>query len=142
MTETQSSRVPEALRTWFVIHFVVDLLFALPLMIAPQWMLSLVGWQTIDPFTARLASAALFGIGIESFLVRNAEVGTFKSMLKLKIIWSFAALVGIALSLIEGAQGKPWFAWAILIIFAAFNLIWIYWRKRLQSSTAEKSILI
>ena len=132
MTETQTVKIPQALRTWFVIHFVVDLLFALPLMLAPEKMLSLVGWQNVDPFTARLAAAALFGIGIESFLARNAKVESFRSMLNLKIIWSLSAVFGISLSLIEGAQGRPWFAWAILVIFVAFNFLWVYWRKQLK----------
>lgn len=132
MTDSQPAQVPQALRTWFLIHFIVDLLFAIPLMFAPERMLSLVGWQTIDPFTARLAAAALFGIGIESYLARNAKVESFRSMLNLKIIWSLSAVFGISLSVIEGAQGRPWFAWVILVIFVAFNFLWVYWRKQLQ----------
>ena len=132
MTDTQSAQFPQALRTWFLIHFIVDLLFAIPLMVAPEWMLSLVGWQTVDPFTARLAAAALFGIGIESFLARNSKTETFRSMLNLKIIWSLSAVFGISLSLIEGSQGRPWFAWTILVIFVAFNFLWVYWLKQLK----------
>ncbi len=56
--------VSKNLRTWFVIHFVADYLFALPLLIAPTWLLNLFGWQSIDPFTARLVGAALIGIFI------------------------------------------------------------------------------
>ena len=126
-----SHPVPQALKTWFIIHFIVDLLFAIPLMVAPNWLLSMVGWQAIDPFTARLAAAALFGIGGESFLARNAGLETYRSMLDLKIIWSFAAVVGLALSIAQGAQNHPWFAWGILLIFLLFNILWVYWRKRL-----------
>jgi len=132
MTEKQPNHVPQALRTWFVIHFVTDLLFAIPLMIAPEWMLSLVGWQTVDPFTARLAAAALFGIGIESYLARNASAESFRNMLNLKIIWSLSAVFGISLSLIEGSNGRPWFAWVILFVFVAFNFLWVYWRRQLK----------
>ena len=132
MTETQTVKIPQALRTWFVIHFVVDLLFAIPLMLAPEKMLFLVGWQNVDPFTARLAAAALFGIGIESFLARNAKAESFRNLLNLKIIWSLSAVFGISLSLIEGAQGRPWFAWAILVIFVAFNFLWVHWQKQLK----------
>jgi hypothetical protein len=131
MVTENNTAVPQALRTWFIIHFIVDLIFAVPLMLAPGWMLSLVGWQTIDPFTARLSAAALFGIGIASFLVRGAKIETYQSMLNLKIIWSSSAVFGIALSLIQGAQGSPWFAWGVLLIFAAFNGLWVFWRTRL-----------
>ena len=50
--------VPPRLRWWFQVHCVVDLLFAVPLMIAPVTMLSLLGWTTIDPLATRLVAAA------------------------------------------------------------------------------------
>jgi hypothetical protein len=131
MAEKDSSAVPRSLKTWFIIHFLIDMLFAIPLMLFPEQMLSFGGWQTIDPFTSRLAAAALFGIGIESYLTRNASPETYRGMLNLKIIWSSAAIVGIGLSLAQGAQNRPWFGWAVLLIFISFNGIWVYWRKRL-----------
>lgn len=132
MATRDKNVVPQALKTWFVIHFLTDMLFAIPLMVAPIWTLGLFGWTSIDPFTARLVSAALFGIGIESFLARDAGLETYRSMLTLKIIWSLAAVAGISISLIQGAQGRPWFAWVILAIFVGFNFLWIYWRIRLK----------
>lgn len=130
-SQTNINQVPSALRTWFVIHFLLDVLFAIPLMLAPAWMLTLLGWQTVDPFTARLAAAALFGIGIESFLGRNAGAESFRTMLNLKIIWSLTAVGGILASILQGAQGGPFFAWIVLGIFVGFNLVWVYWRFRL-----------
>jgi hypothetical protein len=131
MTTKSQIAVPQALKTWFVIHFVTDMLFAIPLMLAPSWALGLFGWSSIDPYTARLVSAALFGIGVVSFLARDASLETYLTMLNLKVIWSLAAVTGISISLIQGAQGRPWFAWVILVIFGGFNLVWIFWCKRL-----------
>lgn len=131
MNETE---VPNALRNWFVIHFVIDLVFALPLMIGPVWTLELFGWQAVDPYTTRIVAAALFGIGIESFLGRNAGVESFRTMLTLKVIWSLAAVVGLGWSLVQGAQGRPLFAWLVLAIFVGFNFLWVYWRRRLGVS--------
>jgi len=99
--------VPASLRAWFVVHFLVDILFAVPLMLAPVYTLSLFGWQQVDPFTARLVAAALFAIGIESFLGRNADRSNYRAMLNLKIIWSLAAVTGLLLSMFHGAQGSP-----------------------------------
>ena len=127
-----TNTVPKALRTWFVIHFIIDVLFALPLMLAPTATLSLFGWQTVDPYTTRLAAAALFGIGIESYLGRNAGPEAFTGMLNLKIIWSLSAMAGILLSLLQGAQGRPFFAWVVLAIFLAFKGLWVYWRLQLK----------
>jgi len=124
--------VPDALRKWFVIHFWVDILFAIPLMLVPVEMLSMLGWQSVDAYTARLVAAALFGIGIESYLGRNAGVESFRNMLTLKVIWSFSAVLGIGISLAQHAQGNPLMAWGILAIFVGFNLLWVYWRLELR----------
>ena len=137
MTDTQvNTAVPTALRTWFVIHFVTDLVFAFPLMLAPVKMLSLFGWQTVDPYTVRMAAAALFGIGIQSYLERHAGAEAFRSLLNQKIIWSSAVVVGLVLSLAERAQGNPPFAWLVLLIFVGFNLLWVYWRKELDRAAS------
>jgi len=126
MSETVS--IPKALRAWFVLHFVVDVAFAVPLMIAPLRFLSLLGWQTVDPIATRLVSAALLGIGIESFLGRNGPAGQFAGMLSLKIVWSSAAIVGLVLSAILNWEAWPLFGWALIMFFVGFNLLWVYWK--------------
>jgi hypothetical protein len=127
-----TTSVPEALRRWFVIHFWVDILFAIPLILVPVEMLSMFGWQTVDAYTGRLVAAALFGIGIESYLGRNAGVESFRNMLNLKVIWSLAAVVGTGISLAEKQQNRPLLAWGILALFIGFNLLWFYWRLKLR----------
>ena len=125
------SNVPKALSNWFVVHFAADVLFAVPLMIAPRAVLAFFGWEVVDPFTARLVAAALLGIGIESYLGRNAGREAFIGMLNLKIIWSLAAILGIGWSILESVQGAPLMAWVVLVIFVMFNGVWVYWRRRL-----------
>ena len=71
--------VPKSLRTWFVIHFVLDFIFAIPLILAPRAFLGLLGWTSIDPIAARLVGAALIGIGGESYLGRNAGLESLPS---------------------------------------------------------------
>ncbi len=124
--------VPAALKRWFVLHCVVDLLVALPLFVAPQEVLGLLGWQAVDPFAARLVAAALFGIGVESWLGRNAGRESFRGMLQLKIIWSGFATVGLAWSVIEGGLRYPFIGWTLVGVFAAFHALWWYWRLRLR----------
>ena len=129
---SEFKRIHRSLRLWFIVHFIVDVCFAIPIMLFPHSMFSFLGWKMIDPFMARLVAAALFGIGIESFLARNAGYEAFKGMLNLKIIWSVGAIIGITLSLIQGTNGRPLFAWIILIIFIAFNILWITYRILLR----------
>src|SRR5688572_3436591 len=121
--------VPPSLRTWFVVHFVADVVFALPLFVAPRRFLGFLGWSSVDPISTRLVAAALFGIGIQSLLGRHESAETFRGMLNLKIIWSATATIGILWSQVDG---WPLLGWAFAGIFGAFNVVWSYYRWRLR----------
>lgn len=123
--------VPASLRTWFVIHFIADLLAAIPLFFAPMAVLGWLGWPAVDPIATRGVAAALFGIGIESYLGRNGSLEAFRSMLRLKVIWSAMAALGTLWSLVTGA---PPAAWAIFAIFVAFHGVWLRYLLLLRSS--------
>jgi len=119
--------VPQSLRRWFVIHFVADIIFAIPLLLIPEIIMPLFGWKAVDPITSRLTGAALLGIGVESLLGRNASRDVFKAMLNLKVIWAAGAVLGIGLGIIAGA---PPVAWLFLAIFTLFLIVWsTYWVK-------------
>jgi hypothetical protein len=123
-------QVPNGLRTWFVIHFVADVLFAIPLLFFPQALLNLFGWGTYDPIMSRLVGAALMGIGVESLLGRNADADTFRAMLNLKVIWASSALFAFGMGIAEGATP---IAWALMGIFAVFWCVWVYYRLALRN---------
>ena len=120
---------PKSLRLWFVVHFVLDIIFAIPMILIPEKLMTFVGWSVVEPVTARIVGAALLGIGVESLLGRNASREVFKHMLNLKIIWSAGAVLGIGLGI---AAGGPPIAWAFLAIFAAFFGLWSYYRIKLR----------
>lgn len=119
--------VPDNLRRWFVLHFLVDVIIAIPLLLFPEAVLSQLGWKFVDPFASRLVGAALMGIGVESFLGRNAGVDVYRGMLNLKIIWSLSAIFGIGITMVSGG---PDMGWVFLGIFLIFALVWIYYRFR------------
>ncbi|MEW5871460.1 MAG: hypothetical protein AB1894_19460 [Chloroflexota bacterium] len=121
--------VPKSLRTWFVIHFILDFIFSIPLILAPRAFLGLLGWTSVDPISARLVGAALIGIGGESYLGRNAGLESFRGMLNLKVLWSGSALSGLLLTLLT--EGQPVMAWAFVVIFGGFCCLWSYYRVRL-----------
>ncbi len=122
------TEIPISLRRWFIVHFIADTLFAVPLFIVPTLLLNLLNWQNIDPLMARMVAAALFGIGIESLLCIKLGKDAFIAMLNLKIIWSFAAITGFIIGLGKGLFGYPAVGVALLLIFGSFNILWIYWR--------------
>ena len=127
------ANVPVALRRWFLGHFAFDVIFAVPIFFAPREVLGFLGWVSVDPLAARLAAAALFGIGFESFLGRNSTIEAFKGMLQLKIIWSGFAATGLAWSVVEGGLKYSWIGWVLVAVFVAFHALWWYWRLRITN---------
>ncbi len=103
----------------------------MPLFIAPAWVLGHLGWPAVDPISTRLVAAALFGIGIESYLGRNAGVDSFRAMLNLKVIWSASATLGVLWSQLEGG---PIAGWGVFAIFAGFHLVWLRYRLLLRTA--------
>jgi hypothetical protein len=114
--------IPKSLRVWFTIHFIVDMLFAIPLIVFPTTFLSFFGF-TGELMFARLVGAALIGIGGASYFTQKKE--SFKIMLQLKLLWSGAAIVAILWSIIEGTS--VW-AWLFLVIFCGFFGVWMYYK--------------
>ncbi len=123
--------VPTALKKWFVAHCIIDLAFAIPLFFFPELFLALLGWPSFDPITTRLVAAALFGIGLESYLGRNANSEQYRGMLRLKIIWSAFATLGILMAML-GLPERPLVGWMLAVVFAGFNGLWLYWYRKLR----------
>ena len=129
--DIMTKELPKALRNWFLVHFIIDILFAIPLMFAPVLLLGSLGWQVVDPIAARLVAAALFGIGLESLLCYNAPVDTYKGMLNLKIIWSTGAIAGLIISLLQEDQGRLIVLSLLLLVFIFFNGLWVFWKIKM-----------
>jgi hypothetical protein len=122
--------VPKMLRRWFVIHGVVDWIFAVPLLVSPDTFLRMLGWTVIDPMAARGVAAALVGIGTQSLLSRDAPAVVYRDMLSLKILWSSTATLGFAWTALTVG---PRAGWLFAAIFMLFDGLWIYWRHRLRA---------
>lgn len=125
--------VPLSLRRWFVAHFVVDTLCALPLLLAPGLLLPALGFSCVDPVSPRLVGAALVGIGTQSLIGRNQGVETYRAMLNLKLLWSGTAILGLVMGIADGA---PPSTWGFLASFVAFAGVWMHYRIRLKQCAA------
>jgi hypothetical protein len=49
-----NKELPKALRNWFLVYFIIDIIFALTLMFIPVLFLGSLGWQVVDTIAARL----------------------------------------------------------------------------------------
>ncbi len=116
----------KSLRIWFFIHFLVDILFAIPLFLFPEWTLGLFGIVS-EPVVARLVGAALVGIGGTSIFTDTDD--EFSIMLKLKVLWSSAAIVALLWSLIEGASSL---IWILVVVFVVFSGVWWYYLVKIK----------
>lgn len=125
--------LPSSLRTWFIAHAIIDVVVAVPLLVSPAFVLGHLGWTAIDPVAPRLVAAALLGIGLQSFFGRDDGVETYRAMLRLKVIWSLAAVVGMMAAIGEGA---PPATWAVLAIFIVFLGVWSHHAIRLKQMIA------
>ena len=101
-------------------------------MFFPKTFLELLGWPYFDPLTCRIVAAALIGIGLESYLGRNAPIESYRGMLRLKIIWSLTATVGILIAMFS-IEERPFIGWLLALFFAAFNLLWVFWWMKLRT---------
>ena len=72
--------VPTSLRVFFIVHFAIDIVFAIPLFLFPTDFLEYFGWALVDPVASRIAAAALFGIGVESLIGSRASNESFVSL--------------------------------------------------------------
>jgi hypothetical protein len=130
--------VPPTLRTWFLVDAAVDVLGAAALLAAPGLVLGRLGWTCVDPVAARLVGAAMLAIGGQSFLGRDASVEVYRAMLRLKLLWSFAAAGGLFVGI---GAGAPPAAWAFLSMFIIFAGVWLHhairFRQLARVSTSD-----
>jgi hypothetical protein len=119
--------VPNSLRVWFLIHFAVDMFFAIPLIIFPDAVLNFLNLsgQTV---LARLVGAALFAIGGASLFSYKQNRESYNTMLTLKLFWAGAAITGLLCSAFAGETIKIWYAIGLFLIFF---LVWTYYKAKL-----------
>jgi len=124
--------VPSSLRKWFVFHFFANSIAGIQLLLVPAWFLERLGFEQIDPVTARLVGAALLGIAIASLLVKNKGVAEYRTLLLVKAIWSGLAIVGFILSIVQYGKSLPNTIWFLLAVFVAFHSLWNYYLYKLK----------
>ena len=124
--------IPTALRRSLIADAVIDGLLGLVLFIAPEPVLRAFGWHAVDPIATRLLASALFGMSAQTWLGRNGDVAEIRAGLNLKVVWTGTATLGLAIAVASGALLLVDVA---LIAFGVFFVQWIYWRRKLRSSS-------
>lgn len=121
--------MPKGLKTLFLVHAVVAVVFGLPLLIIPGRLLTWVGWAPIDPIAGRLLGAVMLGLAWSSFRGWMAEERAKVAILvELEAVYTVLACVGLLRHLLFAHY--PWFPWFVFAIYLAFALAWIYFLVR------------
>lgn len=122
-------KVPSSLRTWFNLHFGIDMVLGLPMLLTPAIAMGFLGFSEFDTLTVRIVGAALIAIGGTSYWIQNEGIEVFRAMLKLKLIWSLSAMVAIMLYIYELGNDA---AFVFFGIFLFFSLIWSYYYRLIK----------
>jgi hypothetical protein len=119
----------KGLRTLFLAHMAVALVFGVPLLLIPGRTLLWVGWAPIDRIAARLLGAALLALGWSSFrgwqLMGKRDV---RLLVEMEAAFTGLACIGLARHLFLGRY--PLFPWLVFAILAAFFLGWGFFLVR------------
>jgi len=114
------------LKTTFLVHFIVALIFGLTLLLLPQaW--TLVGFPVREVPPYRLVGAAMLGFAASSWLSYKATVWEkVKIVVQMEIVWTvLAALVFLWGILFAALPVFGWVGFVLMVGFAAaFNVFY------------------
>jgi hypothetical protein len=114
----------KSLRTTFLVHTVVGLIFGLPMLLAPGRLLTWVSWRPIDPIISRLLGAALLALAWSSFRAWQLDDRARASLLlELEAAFTVLGCVGLLRHLLFASY--PVLPWLVFAITALFALAWI-----------------
>jgi hypothetical protein len=125
-----STQLFKRLKTTFLIHFIVSLLFGLGFLLIPDVLGNWYGLKVQDWIAYRLLGGALLGFAVSSWLSYKANSWeSVRIVVLMEIVWpTLGALVTLYALLFAGF---PALAWINAIILAAFAVAfgWFYSRK-------------
>jgi len=120
------------LRTTFLIHAPVTLLFGIVFYLIPGIWANLVKWTPFDANMTRLMGAAALAIGVMSWLAYRAETWEeVRIPVQFEIVFTVAgSLIGLYAYFFTGA---PLFIWVPIIVMVVFGALWIYFYRQATS---------
>ena len=115
----------KALKTTFLVHAGVALIFGLLLLLIPGRLMTWAGWAPIDPIMGRLLGAAMLALAWSSFRGWRAQARSEVALLiELEAVYTVLACVGLLRHLLFGHW--PLFPWLVLALYAVFAVAWIF----------------
>jgi len=114
----------KTLRTIFLAHAIVGLVFGVPMLLFPGRFLTWFSWAPIDPIISRLLGAALLALAWSSFRGWRADdKARVALLLELEAVFTVLSCVGLLRHLLFGRY--PFMPWLIFVIMAIFAVAWV-----------------
>jgi hypothetical protein len=118
----------KGLKTTFLIHIIVTLVFGLPLLLAPGFYESVTNWEPIEPAIGRTLGAMLIALSVSSWMgYRATSWGEVRIVVVQEIAFT---LLGTIASLYEAlGPGAPALIWLNIAVLGIFCILWIYFYR-------------
>ena len=122
----------QGLKTTFLIHAIVALVFGIVLYLVPGTFLDLVGWKAFDGNMSRAFAAALLALAVSSwFGYRAARWEQVRIVVQMEIAFTLlGAVAGLYGFFVRNA---PAVIWVAIVIWVAFAAAWIYFYSRAKA---------
>jgi hypothetical protein len=118
-------QIQSGLKTTFLVHFIVGLIFGLIYLLIPEVWGNLISWPVKEPPAYWGLGAALLGFAVSSwFAYKETAWEKVKIVVQMEIVWTILGTLVMLRGLIFA--GLPVFAWVNAVIFAAFAVAFGY----------------
>ena len=141
--------IPSSLRTTFLIHAIIAVIFGLGFFLIPGRSLAFVGWVPemvqlpeselsipggtfVDPVLTRLLGAVLLGLAFQGFRMLSPGRTWLEALpvVEFEAVYCAIAVLAIIFSSFRMERSIPLFGWLILLIYAAFTIVWaLFWER-------------
>lgn len=124
------AKYSQGLKTTFIIHFIVALLFGLGFLFIPATVGSWYGMTVQEPETYRLLGAALLGLAVSSLLAYSAQTWeSVRIVVIMEIVWTILGTLVALYAIFFMSYPALWWINAIILAAFAVAFSWFYFRK-------------
>ena len=114
-------KLSQGLKTTFLIHFIVALLFGLSFLLIPIAVGNLYGLNVQEPDTYRLLGAAMLGFAVSSWLAYGAtDWESVRIVVVMEMVWTVLGTLVMLYALL--IAGFPALGWINAVVLAAFAI--------------------
>jgi hypothetical protein len=123
------NKISSGLKTLFLVHFVVGLVFGLLFLLIPGIFMGLLGMSVPDVEPYQLVGAAVLAFTASSwYCYQAAEWDRVKIVVQAEIVWTVLATLVLLYGLLFA--GQPSALWINAVIMAGFAVAFIYFYSK------------